>query len=57
MKIIFEQDVEHTDFLELILSRDELDQLEMEPVVKEVKKVLHPKRTLNICLRLSNQGD
>lgn len=57
MRLIFEKDIEHCDFLEIILSEEELRELEKKGLVNEFEDVLHKRKTLNIFLHLGKDED
>jgi hypothetical protein len=47
MRVIYEQDIERTDFIEIRLDPDEIHNLSWKPVVKEF---VFGKKTLNIFI-------
>jgi hypothetical protein len=52
MRIIFEEDIEKCDFLEIILNQREYDILTEKGIVKELQNGLFRNRVLNIYLRV-----
>lgn len=51
MKLIYEENIENSDFLELVLSEYEIDKLNSTGVVEEFPGGLQGKRDLNIFIR------
>lgn len=51
MRKIFEKNVEDSDFLELILSDEEIEQLGEIGVVQDFPEGLNGKRNLNVFIR------
>lgn len=54
MKMIFEEDNEYWDFLEFILSPEELYALEERGLMKEFPEGLYGKNPLNVFIRVKN---
>ena len=54
MKMIFEENIENEDFLELILNEEESEILCEYGVVTDFPKGLRGKRSLNVFIRLGN---
>lgn len=54
--MIFEEDVEHEDFLELILQEEEIDKISRKGYVRIFPGGLHGKRDLNLFIRME-KGD
>ena len=57
MRIIFEEDIEHEDFLELILTPEELYMLPERGLIRNYPRGLRDKRNLNVFLRIENQEE
>lgn len=57
MRLIFESDVERFDFMELVLSLEELQQIEELGIVKEYEGGVVSIRPLNVNIRLENDED
>lgn len=55
MRMIFEQDIERTDFLEIILSDDEMELVHSGGWGDEFKEGLQGNRPLNVYIRLENE--
>jgi hypothetical protein len=51
MRKIFEKNVEHTDFLELILQPEEIERIAESGVVQDFAEGLEGKRNLNVFIR------
>lgn len=51
MRKIFEKNVENSDFLELILTEEEMDQVAEQGVAQDFPEGLNGKRNLNIFIR------
>ena len=52
MRIIFEEDIEHEDFLELILTPEELYNLPERGLVRNYPRGLCDQRNLNVYIRI-----
>jgi hypothetical protein len=52
MRLIFEEDIEHEDFMEVILNGRDYDALEEHGVTMEFPFGLHGKRLLNLHIRM-----
>jgi len=52
MRMIFEENIEKTDFLEIILTSEEVDLISITGVVREFQPGICGKRTLNVYLRV-----
>ncbi len=52
MRLIYEENVEREDFIEITLSPEECEQLSKGGVVGEFDGALHENRNLNIYLRI-----
>ena len=52
MRLIFEKDIEHCDFMELILTQDDFEKIELYGIVCEFEEGLGSKKNLNIMIRL-----
>lgn len=51
MRKIFEKNVEHSDYLELILDAEEIERIAEEGVVQDFPEGLNGKRNLNVFIR------
>jgi hypothetical protein len=51
MRKIFEKNVENSDFLELILDAEEIEQIAEHGVVQDFPEGLNGKRNLNVFIR------
>ena len=52
MRMIFEEDIEHSDFLELILTQEEIKELMKRGVSRDYPEGFHSKRNLNVFIRV-----
>lgn len=52
MRLIYEQDIENSDFIELILTEDELESINHGGLVEDFAKGLLNKRNLNVFIRM-----
>lgn len=52
MRVIFEENIEHEDFFEIILSSREYDKLLEKGIVQDFPQGLHGKRNLNVYIRI-----
>lgn len=52
MRMIFEENIERMDFLEIILSPQEVEKISLKGVVKDFSGGLHGKRDLNVYVRV-----
>lgn len=52
MKMIFERDIEHSDYLEIILSRKEVEGIEKGGVVQDFENGITKKKPINVFIRL-----
>ena len=57
MRLIYEENIEGFDFLELILTPAEYEKLEADDVVKEFGTGINYDRPLNVCLRIQEEED
>ena len=55
MRMIFEENIEKMDFLEIILSPKECEKISIDGVVKEFPGGLHGERDLNVYVRVDQQ--
>jgi hypothetical protein len=55
MRVIFEEDVENCDFLEIIISPMEVEKLSTKGLVQEFVSGFSAKRNLNIYIRISEE--
>jgi hypothetical protein len=53
--MIFEENIERTDFLEIILSDEEVANIHNEGIIREFPVGLHRVRPLNIHVRLEKK--
>jgi hypothetical protein len=51
MRMIFEEDIENADFIEIILGEKDRELLERKGVIKEFPQGLFGKRKLNVYIR------
>lgn len=56
MRMIFERDIEHCDFLEVILTRKEVELLFEAGVVEEFESGLEKGKALNVFIRAEKIG-
>lgn len=54
MKLLFDEDVENFDFIEIILSLEEYEKLLKKEVAEDFKGGLYGIRNLNICVRVKS---
>lgn len=52
MRMIFEENIERMDFLEIILSPRETERISLKGVVQNFPGGLHGNRTLNVYVRV-----
>lgn len=58
MRLIFEQDIEQSDFIEIIMNEREHERLLTQGVVKDFPGGLNGKRNLNVFIRIDlNEGE
>lgn len=57
MRLLFEDDVEGTDYLEIIITTDEFEEIIEKGLVKEIDAGLYGERELNIFIRVSPLGE
>lgn len=55
MKMIFEEDIEHSDFLELVLNEAELDKFLENGLVADFPKGLNKTKNLNVYIRVEKK--
>lgn len=55
--MIYEEDIERMDFLEIILSNREYEKISLKGVVHNFPGGLHGKRTLNVYVRIDPKYD
>lgn len=56
MRLIFEDDIEKQDFVEIILSPKDYESIEKRPLVKEFSGVFFGK-DLNVCIRIEENKE
>lgn len=56
MRLIFEQNIEKSDFLELILDDSELASIELKGIVQDFPEGLLNNRNLNVFIRKENSN-
>lgn len=54
MKMIFEEDIEHSDFLELIVNESELEKFLENGIVADFPQGLNKTKNLNVYIRVEN---
>lgn len=54
MRLIYEPDIERQDFIELIITPEEYEQLQEGGIVAEFKDGLRPRRLLNVHVRVDS---
>lgn len=57
MRVIFEEDIENCDFLEIILSVSEMEIMGIKGIVEEFRNGLYGKRHLNIHIRVDEKEE
>jgi len=57
MRVIFDKDVEFSDFIEIILTQDELDKLLDNGVTKDFKTDFEGNKDLNISIYVGDDED
>jgi hypothetical protein len=55
MRLIYEENIEHMDFIELILSPHDYAQIEARGISKDFKAGLSGKRPLNVFIRMEDE--
>lgn len=55
MRVIFEEDIENSDFFEIILTQEEYEKLSQKGIVVDFPLGLYDKRNLNVYLRVDKQ--
>ena len=54
MRLIFEEDIEHSDFLEVVISQEDLEKILEGGIVKDFPRGLNKNKNLNIYLRFDH---
>lgn len=57
MWMIFEDDIEKEDFFEIILTRDDIENIQAIGIVQDFPKGLYGKRNLNVYIRMERKNE